>query len=73
MSFGGPLLVSLQFFSVFYELEGPKLDTVFQLWPNKCQVGWNNSTPWSAGFTPSDAAQDVICFHCSKAMLLTHA
>ena len=51
ISFGGPLLVLLQFFNVFLELEGPKLDTVFQVWPNKCQVGWNNHIPWSAGCT----------------------
>lgn len=73
MSFGCPLLVSVQFFNVFYELERPKLDTVFQVWPNRCQVGWNNGTPRFADCTPTDAAQDTICWHCSKAMLLTHA
>lgn len=73
MSFGGPLLVSLQFFNVFYELEGPKLDRVFQVWPDECQEGWKNSTPWSADCTPTDTAQDAICFPCSKATLLTHA
>lgn len=46
---------------------------MFQVWPNKHQIGWNNSTPWPADCAPTDAAQDVLCFPCSKATLLTHA
>jgi len=64
--FGGRLLVPLQFFNVFLELEGPKLDTVGL-------VGWSNHIPWSAGCTLTAAAQDAVFFHCSKATLLSHA
>lgn len=50
--------------------------TVFQLWPNKCQIGWNKHIPQSAGscwcITLVDAAQDPPCPHCCQGTLQTH-
>lgn len=70
ITFGGLLLIPFQFFNGFLELDGSELDMVFQMWPNKCQGGWNGHIPWSASCTLT--AQDAVCFCCSKATLLTH-
>lgn len=40
----------LQFFNVSLELGRPNWGTVFQLWPKKCQVPWDNHFPWSVGW-----------------------
>lgn len=68
----GPLLNPFQFLNVSFELEGPRLDTVFQMWPNKCWGEWNYHVLWSAGCRLAEAAHDTICLHCCKSIRLAH-
>lgn len=37
-------------------LGNPKLDKVFQMWPNQSWVKGYNTLPWPAGYTPVDTA-----------------
>lgn len=45
------------------DLLQPKLDTLFQVWSNKCQVQWNNHIPGSAGYTHAPRAASAIDSH----------
>lgn len=63
----GPLLDPLQFFNVFFELEGPRLGTVFHM----CGL----ISAEESGITTSFgllAADNTIFLHCCKSTRLAH-
>lgn len=50
------LLNSPNLTSTNLALGNPKLDKVFQMWPNQCWVKGYNTLPWPAGYIPVDTA-----------------
>ncbi|KAK4823633.1 LOW QUALITY PROTEIN: hypothetical protein QYF61_004366 [Mycteria americana] len=53
-------------------IEGPKLNTVFEVWPHQCRVQGDNHSPCPAGHTISDASQDAIGLLGHLGTLLAH-
>lgn len=49
----------------------PKLDTVFQMWPHKCQVEESNNFPSPAGCMLVNLAWYVVSLHYLKGAVLT--
>lgn len=49
----------------------PKLDSVFQMWPHKCQVEENNNFPAPASNTLVNVAWYVVSLHYLKGAVLT--
>ncbi|KAK4823213.1 hypothetical protein QYF61_027360, partial [Mycteria americana] len=43
-------------------VRGPKLDTVFEVWPHQCQVQGHDHFPSLAGHTVPDTSQDAVGF-----------
>lgn len=60
---------------VFQYLHQTRENTVFQVWPNERQMGWNNHIPLSADYSGHYSA---CCPHCSqgtqpaRALLVIH-
>lgn len=53
-------------------LGNPRLNTVLQMWSHKYQMQGKNHSPWLAGSTLVNTAQDVVaCLYC-KGTLLAH-
>lgn len=53
-------------------MQGPKLETVFQLKPNQSLVKWNFHCPILVRNTSSNATHNCICFSSGSITLLTH-
>lgn len=56
-----PLLDPLQFLHLPLELEGIKLDTVFQIWSYQHQIVGNKTVLQSAACAPPEVSQYEIC------------
>ncbi|KAK4821719.1 LOW QUALITY PROTEIN: hypothetical protein QYF61_000262 [Mycteria americana] len=67
-----PSLDMLQHLNVFLGVRGPKLNTVFEVWPCQCRVQGDNHFPSPAGHTISDTSQDVIDLLGHLGTLLAH-
>ena len=63
----------LQSVHIFFELWGPELDTVVQVWPDKGWAEWDDDVSVSAHNAPADAAQGLICRPCCSDAPLTPA
>ncbi|KAK4815730.1 hypothetical protein QYF61_006768 [Mycteria americana] len=57
-----PSLDSLQHLNVSLVVRGPKLNTVFEVWPHQCQVQGHDHFPSPAGHAIFDTTQDAIGF-----------
>ena len=62
----------LQHFSILLVVTGPKMNTVFQVWPHQCPVQGDNHFPTPAGHTIPDTSQDAIDLLCHLGTLLAH-
>ncbi|KAK4815496.1 hypothetical protein QYF61_003054 [Mycteria americana] len=67
-----PSLDTLQHLNVFLVGTGPKLNTVFEVWPHQCRVQGHEHFPSPAGHTISDTSQDAIGFLGHLGTLLAH-
>ncbi|KAK4824710.1 LOW QUALITY PROTEIN: hypothetical protein QYF61_017936 [Mycteria americana] len=67
-----PSLDMLQHLNVSLVVGGPKLNTVFQVWPHQCRVQGHDHFPSPAGHTIPDTSQDAICFLVHLGTLLAH-
>ncbi|KAK4826384.1 hypothetical protein QYF61_008055 [Mycteria americana] len=65
-------LGTLQHLNVSLVARGPKLNTVFEVWPHQCRVQVDNHFPSPAGHTVSDTSQDAIGFLGHLGTLLAH-
>ncbi|KAK4828751.1 hypothetical protein QYF61_000742 [Mycteria americana] len=55
-----PSLDTLQHLNVPLVVRGPKLNTVFEVWPHQCRVQGHDHFPTPAGHTIPDTSQDAI-------------
>ncbi|KAK4826361.1 LOW QUALITY PROTEIN: hypothetical protein QYF61_007955, partial [Mycteria americana] len=53
-------------------VRGPKLNTVFEVWPHQCRVQGHDHCPTPAGHTISDTSQDAIGLLGHLGTLLVH-
>ncbi|KAK4816001.1 hypothetical protein QYF61_010869 [Mycteria americana] len=67
-----PSLHTLQHLKAFLAVRGPKLNTVFELWPHQCRVQGDNHFPSPAGHTISDTSHDAIGLLGPLGTLLAH-
>ncbi|KAK4816766.1 hypothetical protein QYF61_022764 [Mycteria americana] len=67
-----PSLDTLQPLNVSLVVRGPKLNTVFEVWPHQCQVQGHDHFPSPAGHTISDTSQDAIGFLGHLGILPAH-
>ncbi|KAK4827417.1 hypothetical protein QYF61_017847 [Mycteria americana] len=67
-----PSLDTLQPLNVSLVVGGPKLNTLFEVWPHQCQVQGHNHFPSPAGHTIFDTSQDAIGFLGHLGTLLAH-
>ncbi|KAK4828664.1 hypothetical protein QYF61_000382 [Mycteria americana] len=67
-----PSLDTLQHLNVSLGVRGPKLNTVFEVWPHQCRVQGHNHFPSPVGHTISDTSQDAIGFLGHVGTLLAH-
>ncbi|KAK4810039.1 hypothetical protein QYF61_005102 [Mycteria americana] len=67
-----PSLDTLQPLNVSLVVRGPKLNTVFEVWPHQCRVQGHDHFPSPAGHTISDTSQDAICLLGHLGTLLAH-
>ncbi|KAK4824184.1 hypothetical protein QYF61_012000 [Mycteria americana] len=67
-----PSLHTLQHLNVSLVVRGPKLNTVFKVWPHQCQVQADNHAPSPTGHTIPDTSQDAIGFLGHLGTLLAH-
>ncbi|KAK4825284.1 LOW QUALITY PROTEIN: hypothetical protein QYF61_026129 [Mycteria americana] len=67
-----PSLDTLQHLNVSLVVRGPKLNTVFEVWPHQCRVQGHDHFPSPAGHTISDTSQDAIGFLGHLGTLLAH-
>ncbi|KAK4813930.1 hypothetical protein QYF61_003000 [Mycteria americana] len=67
-----PSLDTLQHLNVFLVVRGPKLNTVFEVWPHQCRVQGHDHFPTPAGHTISDRSQDAIGLLGHLGTLLAH-
>ncbi|KAK4830762.1 hypothetical protein QYF61_013251 [Mycteria americana] len=62
----------LEHLNVSFVLGGPKLNTVFEVWPHQCPVQGHDHFPSPAGHTIFDTSQDAIGFLGHLGTLLAH-
>ncbi|KAK4814532.1 hypothetical protein QYF61_022021 [Mycteria americana] len=67
-----PSLDTLQHLNVFLVVRGPKLNTVFEVWPHQCRVQGHDHFPSPAGHTIFDTSQDAVGFLGHLGTLLAH-
>ncbi|KAK4814248.1 hypothetical protein QYF61_012744, partial [Mycteria americana] len=67
-----PSLDSIQHLNVSLVVRGPKLNTVFEVWPHQCRVQGHDHFPSPAGHTIPDTSQDAIGFLGHLGTLLAH-
>ncbi|KAK4817737.1 hypothetical protein QYF61_026537 [Mycteria americana] len=67
-----PSLDTLQHLNVSLVARGPKLNTVFEVWPHQCRVQGHNHFPSPAGHAIFDTSQDAIGFLGHLGTLLAH-
>ncbi|KAK4828081.1 hypothetical protein QYF61_023141 [Mycteria americana] len=67
-----PSLYTLQYLNIPLVVGGPKLNTVFEVWPHQCRVQGHNHFPSPAGHTIFDTSQDAIGLLGHLGTLLAH-
>ncbi|KAK4832141.1 LOW QUALITY PROTEIN: hypothetical protein QYF61_020881 [Mycteria americana] len=67
-----PSLHTLQHLKVSLVVRGPKLNTVFEVWPHQCRVQGHGHFPSPAGHAIFDTSQDAIGFLGHLGTLLAH-
>ncbi|KAK4812678.1 LOW QUALITY PROTEIN: hypothetical protein QYF61_012188 [Mycteria americana] len=67
-----PSLDTLQYLNIPLVVGGPKLNTVFEVWPHQCRVQGHNHFPSPAGHAILDTSQDAIGFLGHLGTLLAH-
>ncbi|KAK4811014.1 hypothetical protein QYF61_015718 [Mycteria americana] len=67
-----PSLDTLQHLNVPLVVGGPKLNTVFEVWPHQCRVQGHDHFPSPAGHAIFDTSQDAIGFLGHLGTLLAH-
>ncbi|KAK4824657.1 hypothetical protein QYF61_017030 [Mycteria americana] len=67
-----PSLDTPQHLNVPLVVGGPKLNTVFEVWPHQCRVQGHNHFPSPAGHAIFDTSQDAIGFLGHLGTLLAH-
>ncbi|KAK4829076.1 hypothetical protein QYF61_002020 [Mycteria americana] len=67
-----PSLDTLQHLNVSLVVRGPKLNTVFEVWPHQCRVEGHDHFPSPAGHDISDTSQNAIGFLGHLGTLLAH-
>ncbi|KAK4816514.1 hypothetical protein QYF61_017614 [Mycteria americana] len=67
-----PSLDTLQHLNVSLVVRGPKLNTVFEVWPHHCRVQGHDHFPSPAGHAISDTTHDAIGFLGHLGTLLAH-
>ncbi|KAK4823617.1 hypothetical protein QYF61_004220 [Mycteria americana] len=67
-----PSLDTLQHLNVPLVVRGPKLNTVFEVWPHQCQVQGDNHFPSYAGHAISNTSLDAVGFLGHLGTLLAH-
>ncbi|KAK4818444.1 hypothetical protein QYF61_013131 [Mycteria americana] len=67
-----PSLDTLQYLNIPLVVGGPKLNTVFEVWPHQCRVQGHNHFPSPAGHAIFDTSQDAIGFLGRLGTLLAH-
>ncbi|KAK4820567.1 hypothetical protein QYF61_001630 [Mycteria americana] len=67
-----PSLDTLQHLNVPLVVGGPKLNTVFEVWPHQCRVQGHDHFPTPAGHAIFDTSQDAIGFLGHLGTLLAH-
>ncbi|KAK4823531.1 hypothetical protein QYF61_003040 [Mycteria americana] len=67
-----PSLYALQYLNIPLVVGGPKLNTVFEVWPHQCRVQGHNHFPSPAGHAIFDAGQDAIGLLGRLGTLLAH-
>ncbi|KAK4806947.1 hypothetical protein QYF61_027314 [Mycteria americana] len=67
-----PSLDTLQHLNVPLVMGGPKLNTVFEVWPHQCRVQGHDHFPSPAGHAIFDTSQDAIGFLGRLGTLLAH-
>ncbi|KAK4826124.1 LOW QUALITY PROTEIN: hypothetical protein QYF61_005276 [Mycteria americana] len=67
-----PSLDTLQHLNVPLVVGGPKLNTVFEVWPHQCRVQGHNHFPSPAGHAIFDTGQDAIGLLGRLGTLLAH-
>ncbi|KAK4824441.1 hypothetical protein QYF61_015756 [Mycteria americana] len=67
-----PSLDTLQHLNVSLVVGGPKLNTVFEVWPHQGRVQGHDHFPTPAGHTIPDTSQDAIGFLGHLGTLLAH-
>ncbi|KAK4818808.1 hypothetical protein QYF61_019737 [Mycteria americana] len=67
-----PSLHTLQHLNVSLVVGGPKLNTVFEVWPHQCRVQGHDHFPSPAGHAIVDTSQDAIGFLGRLGTLLAH-
>ncbi|KAK4830776.1 hypothetical protein QYF61_013609 [Mycteria americana] len=67
-----PSLDTLQHLNVSLVVRGPKLNTVFEVWPHQCRVQGHDHFPSPAGHTIPDTSQDALGFLGHLGTLLAH-
>ncbi|KAK4815962.1 hypothetical protein QYF61_010456 [Mycteria americana] len=67
-----PSLDTLQHLNVSLVVGGPKLNTVFEVWPHQCRVQGHDRFPSPAGHAIFDTSQDAIGFLGHLGTLLAH-
>ncbi|KAK4810530.1 LOW QUALITY PROTEIN: hypothetical protein QYF61_004493 [Mycteria americana] len=67
-----PSLDTLQHLNVSLGVGGPKLNTVFEVWPHQCRVQGHDHFPSPAGHAIFDTSQDAIGFLGHLGTLLAH-
>ncbi|KAK4829089.1 hypothetical protein QYF61_002040 [Mycteria americana] len=67
-----PSLDTLQHLNVSLAARGPKLNTVFEVWPHQCRVQGHDHFPSPAGHTIPDTSQDAVGLLGHLGTLLAH-
>ncbi|KAK4827428.1 hypothetical protein QYF61_017866 [Mycteria americana] len=67
-----PSLDMLQHLNVSLVVRGPKLNSVFEVWPHQCRVQGHDHFPTPAGHAIFDTSQDAIGFLGHLGTLLAH-
>ncbi|KAK4827063.1 hypothetical protein QYF61_013704, partial [Mycteria americana] len=67
-----PSLYALQYLNIPLVVGGPKLNTVFEVWPHQCRVQGHNHFPSPAGHAIFDTSQDAIGLLGRLGTLLAH-
>ncbi|KAK4810664.1 LOW QUALITY PROTEIN: hypothetical protein QYF61_007464 [Mycteria americana] len=67
-----PSLDTVQHLNVLLVVRGPKVNTVFKVWPHQCRVQGHDHFPSPAGHTIPDTSQDAVGFLGHLGTLLAH-